>query len=97
MLLGLVPSVIRESQVNVQQLTDLVVLYQDDLPSPQLFSSECECECSISTMRRLNNYMRCTMGESRLSALALMHIKINMICLSILMRKSICLKAYTQE
>ena len=39
----------------------------------------CECECSISTMRRLNNYMRhCTMGESRLSALALMHIKHDM-------------------
>ena len=39
-LLGLVPSVIQESQVTAQQLTDLVDLYQDDLPSPQLFSSE---------------------------------------------------------
>ena len=103
---------------NVQQLTDLVDLYQDDLPSPQLFSAEfqrwkimvqdgrivadscasslkacnpddfpnlymplkiaatlpattCECVRSISTMR-------CTMGESRLSALALMHIKYDM-------------------
>ena len=103
------------------QLTDLVDLYKDDLPSPQLFSSEfqrwkimvqngriaadscasslkacdpddfpnlymllkiaatlpvttCECERSINTMRRLNNYMRCTMGES----LALMHIKYDM-------------------
>lgn len=102
-----------------------VDLYKDDLPSPQLFSSEfqrwkimvqngriaadscasslkacdpddfpnlymllkiaatlpvttCECERSISTMRRLNNYMRCTMGESRLSSLALMHIKYDM-------------------
>ena len=35
----------------------------------------CKCECSISTMRRLNNYMRCTKGESRLSSLAIMHIK----------------------
>ena len=124
-LLGLAPSVMRESQVNVQQFTDLLDLYQDDLPSPQLFSSEfqrwkiivqdgrivsdsctsslkacdpddfpnlymllkiaatfsvttCECERYISTMRRLNNYMRCTMGESRLSALALMHIKYGM-------------------
>ena len=34
----------------------------------------CECERSISTMRRLNNYMRCTVGESKLSALTLMHI-----------------------
>ena len=124
-LLELVPCVIKESQLNVQQLTDLVDLYQDDLPSPQLFSSKfqrwkimvqdgrivadscasplkacdpddfpnlymllkiaatlpvttCECERSISTMRRSNNYMRCTMGESRLSALALMHIKYDM-------------------
>ena len=38
----------------------------------------CECERSISTMRRLNNYMRCTMGESRLSSLAIMHIKYDM-------------------
>ena len=38
----------------------------------------CECERAISTMRRLNNYMRCTMGESRLSSLALMHIKYDM-------------------
>ena len=124
-LLGLVPSVIQESWVTAQQLTGLVDLYKDDLPSPQLFSSEfqrwkimvqngriaadscasslkacdpddfpnlyvllkiaatlpvttCECERSISTMRRLNNYMRCTMGESRLSSLALMHIKYDM-------------------
>ena len=38
----------------------------------------CECERSFSTMKRLNNYMRCTMGESRLSSLALMHIKYDM-------------------
>ena len=123
-LLGLVPSVIQESRVTAQQLTDLVDLYKDDLPSPQLFSSEfqrwkimvqngriaadscasslkacdpddfpnlyillkiaatlpvttCECERSISTMRRLK-YMKCTMGESRLSSLALMHIKYDM-------------------
>lgn len=36
-LLGLVPS---KSQVTVQQLTDLVFLYKDDLRSPQLFSAE---------------------------------------------------------
>ena len=34
----------------------------------------CVCERSFSAMRRLNNYMRCTMGQKRLSALALMHI-----------------------
>ena len=39
-LLGLGPSVIRESQVDVQRLTDFLDLYQDDLPSSQLFSSE---------------------------------------------------------
>ena len=37
--------------------------------------TSCRCERSISTMRILNNYMRCTMGESRLSSLAIMHIK----------------------
>ena len=37
--------------------------------------TSCECERSISTMRRLNNYVRCTMGASRLSSLAIMHIK----------------------
>ena len=41
-LLGLVPSVIQESQITAQQLTDLVDLYKDDLPSPQLFFAEFE-------------------------------------------------------
>jgi len=36
--------------------------------------TSCKFERS-STMRRLNDYMRCTMGEGRLSSLALMHIK----------------------
>ena len=36
-LLGLVPSVIQESQITARQLTGLVDLYKDDLPSPQLF------------------------------------------------------------
>ena len=40
--------------------------------------TSCECERSINTMRRLNNYMRCTMGESGLSSLAIMHIKYDM-------------------
>ena len=34
MLRGLVPSVIRESQVDVQQLTDLVDLYQFKMNYP---------------------------------------------------------------
>ena len=51
-----------------------------------------ECERSISTIRRLNNYMRCTMGESMLSSLAIMHIKYDM-----LIDLSIdCLKASTR-
>ena len=33
-----------------------------------------ECERTIIVMRRLNNYLRCTMGQDRLSSLALMHI-----------------------
>ena len=61
----------------------------DDFPNLHMFLkiaatppvTTCECERSISTMRRLNNYMRCAMGGgggSRLSALALMHIKYDM-------------------
>ena len=46
--------------------------------APTLPVISCECERSISTMRRPNNYMRCTMGESRLSSLAIMHIKCDM-------------------
>ena len=123
-LLRLVPCVIQESQITAQQLTDLVDLYKDDLPLPQLFFAEfehwkmkvqariittdlcavslkacdpddfpnlyillkivatlpmtsCKCKRSISTKRRVNNYMRCTMGESRLSSLATMLIKYN--------------------
>ena len=41
-LLGLVPSVILESQITAQKLTGLVDLYKDDLPSPQLFFAEFE-------------------------------------------------------
>ena len=41
-LLGLVPSVIQESQITAPQLTDLGDLYKDDLPSPQLFFAEFE-------------------------------------------------------
>ena len=36
--------------------------------------TSCECERTISVMRRLNNHLRCTMGQDRLSSLALMHI-----------------------
>ena len=136
-LLGLVSSVIQESQITAQQLTDLVDLYKDDLLSPTFAEFEpwkmkvqariitadtcaaslkacdpddflnlyillkiavtlpltsSECERSISTIRRLNNYMRCTMGESMLSSLAIMHIKYDM-----LIDLSIdCLKASTR-
>ena len=43
-----------------------------------MYKFTCECERSISAMWRLNNYMSCTVGESRLSTLALMHIKYDM-------------------
>ena len=41
-LLGLVQVVIQESQITAEQLTDLVDLYKDDLPSSQLFFAEFE-------------------------------------------------------
>ena len=37
--------------------------------------TSCECERSVSTKRRLNNYTRCAMGEARLSSLTIMYIK----------------------
>ena len=36
--------------------------------------TSCECERSASTLRRLNNYMRASMGKDCLSHLALLHI-----------------------
>ncbi len=35
--------------------------------------TSCECERSGSTLRRLSNYMRGSMGQERLSGLALLH------------------------
>ena len=34
----------------------------------------CSCERSISTLRRLKTFMRCTMGEKRLTSLALLNV-----------------------
>ena len=34
----------------------------------------CECERSVSSLRRLHKYNRACMGQERLSSLALMHI-----------------------
>ena len=36
--------------------------------------TSCECERSASTLQRLHNYMRASMGKSHLSSLALLHI-----------------------
>ena len=36
--------------------------------------TSCECERSCSVLRRLSNYMHATMGQERLSSLALLHI-----------------------
>ena len=35
--------------------------------------TSCSCECSASALRRLNNYMRCSQTEQRLTSLALIH------------------------
>lgn len=40
--------------------------------------TSCECERSASALRRLHNYMRASMGNSRLSSLALLHIHYDM-------------------
>ena len=41
--------------------------------------SSAECERSFSTMKRLKTYIRSTMGQSRLSALALINIHFNFV------------------
>ena len=40
--------------------------------------TSCECECSISILRRLKMYIRSTMRQERMTGLALMHIKYGM-------------------
>ena len=37
-------------------------------------ATSCECERSASALRRLNNYMRASMGKERMANLALLHI-----------------------
>jgi hypothetical protein len=39
-----------------------------------LFSTSCEAERSFSTLKRIKNYLRATMGRDRLSALARLSI-----------------------
>ena len=39
--------------------------------------TSCQCERSASSLRRLHNYLRCSMTQERLSSLALMHIHYN--------------------
>ena len=41
--------------------------------------SSCEAERSFSALRRLKSYLRSTMGQNRLSNLALMHIERNVV------------------
>ena len=40
--------------------------------------TNCECERSISVLRRLKTYLRSTMGQERLTGLALMHVNYDM-------------------
>ena len=40
--------------------------------------TSCECERSASTLRRLSTFMRASMGEERLSALAMIHTHYDM-------------------
>ena len=39
--------------------------------------TSCECERSGSVLKRLNNYLRASIGQTRMSALALMHINLD--------------------
>ena len=64
-LLGLVPSVIQESQITAQQLTDLGDLYKDDLPSPQLFFAEFE-RWKMKVQARIITADQCTASLKQL-------------------------------
>ena len=39
--------------------------------------TSCECERSGSVLKRLNTYLRASMGQNRLSALALVHFNLD--------------------
>ena len=39
--------------------------------------TSCECERSGCVLKRLNTYLRASIGQNRLSALALMHINLD--------------------
>ena len=121
--LRLVPTVLM-SITNTGELNEMVLVYEDDLPSPDTWEAELHrwrvswqctglenmpgtpaealvscnrdlypnvytllkivctlpvttatCERSISVIRRLKTYLRATMGQQRMSFLALMHIQ----------------------
>ena len=42
-------------------------------------ATSCECERSASTLRRLINFMRASMGKERLVALAMIHMHYDMV------------------
>ena len=120
-LYGMIPAILCSGKKI--DLTEVVELYNDDMPSPELFQQElerwktrylskaisdrpstcakafaecdeelfpniyvllviactlpitsCECERNASVLHRLNNFMRASMNESRLTSLTLMHI-----------------------
>ena len=58
-------------QCDAQLFPNLFILLQIACTLPV---TSCECERSCSTLRRLNTYVRASMGQERLSALALLHI-----------------------
>jgi len=58
---------------------DLIQLMPELSKALKIFAilpvSSCEAERSFSSLRRLKTYLRNTMGQERLSSLALMHIE----------------------
>ena len=69
---GLVPSLIAKNDVSV---IDILDMYSDDLSSPGTVAvTLCECERSGSVLKRLNTYLRASMGQERMSGLAFFHI-----------------------
>ena len=58
------------SQSEMQRLSSELLFWESDLKS----SSSNDLQAQLSGLRRIKGYMRSTMNEDRLSALALMHL-----------------------
>lgn len=74
MHIGVVPSTVAET---LKQVKERSLSNQTAITALKLLGTvpvtTCECERSVSSLRRLKTYMRSTMAQERLNGLALLH------------------------